>query len=200
MTLPDAPPLLSDAQKLIEPQPNYKIVLLQILFSALGSVFAAPAILIGIIEGPLAFLHFAFSGLGPFSFFFGLLALAVGFFFQVALLSAGSGLVAEPFRIDAVSGETTDARDRHWNRDRHGPAKVTLSRAGPAAIIFPAFDGGRPADRMRRPGFLRRGFAWLFLGARESEVDGLILPIQFLTDRDAIMAAVKPERPPFRWF
>jgi hypothetical protein len=47
--------------------------------------------------------------------------------------------------------------------------------------------------------FLQRGFA-RWCGARGAEVDGLILPIGFLSDREAIMAAIKPVPPPFRWF
>ena len=196
----------------IEPRATYgELGGFRILFGVLGVFAAAPIVLAVAIDGPAALLRFMFSGVGPFAAFFGLSALAIGLFFMVALLSAGSAFVAGPFRIDARSGATTDAHGRHWHRDRHGPAKVIVSPAGPAAIpvaiIFPGFDwddASRSKSSTRQPGklgrFLQRNFARVCLGARGPEVDGFMLPVRFLTDRDAIIAAVKPEKPPFRWF
>lgn len=197
------------APTVIRPRPNYdKLVLLQILFTVMGGVFGAPFVLSAIIDGPSRLLAFAFSDLGSFAFVVGFVSVSLGFFLLVALLSVGSVLVTEPFQIDATTGTTTDACGRQWVRERHGPAKVILSKAGPASIIFPAFDFGAPEKPGARPlrsaggvrRFLQRGFARFFLGARGTELDGLVLPVQFLTDRDAIMAAVKPVPPPLRWF
>jgi hypothetical protein len=162
---------------------------------------------IALIDGPWQLLLFTFSGLGQFAFTAGFTAASLGAFLIVAILAAGSTMAEQPFEIDPATGTTTDAFGRRWVRERHGPAKVVSAKAGPVGIIFPAFDmtegaaAGPPPPHIGGPTrrFLQRSFARL-CGARGAEVDGLILPIGYLTDRDAIMAAIKPVPPPFRWF
>jgi hypothetical protein len=183
-------------------------VFLQILFAFLGSVFALPFVVLGAIGGVEGIIDVLFSGLGPFAFMFGFLALSLGAFFMVAVLTSGWALVNRPFEIDTETGTTTDVHGRQWVRARHGPAKAMFTQVGPAAIIFPAFDiledkAAAPAPpqragRTRR--LLQRSFARLLLGAPGAEIDGLILPVGFLSDRKAIMAAIQPVPPPFRWF
>jgi hypothetical protein len=177
----------------------------------MGIIFAFPyvmAIVLGGIGGPLALIFYAISGIAEFAMLIGLLTLSLICFFMSAVVWFGTAVVDGPFEIDVETGTTTDGQGRQWVRERHGPAKVHSNRFGPGAIIFPAFDMTdreavglavpRTAGRMRR--FLQRSFARITLGARGTEIDGLILPVGFLSDREAIMAAIKPVPPPFRWW
>jgi hypothetical protein len=184
-----------------------RLIGLQILYTVLGGIFALMPISIALIDGPWQLLLFAFSGLGQFAFTVGFAAASLGAFCMVAVLAAGSAMAEQAFEIDPATGTTTDAFGRRWVRERHGPAKVVCAKAGPVGIIFPAFDvtegaaSGPPPPRIGGPTrrFLQRGFARL-CGARGAEVDGLILPIGYLADREAILAAIKPVQPPLRWW
>ncbi len=206
-TDPISPHAEPPQRRVIRPRPVYdKLVVFQIFVAFLGLLFSVPLIL-G-IRDPLRLLAIAFSEMGGFVFAVGMPAMSLGAFFLVAVAAAGPGMAERPFEIDADTGTTIDARGRQWVRERHGPAKVMMTRAGPAAIVFPAFDivGGiapappPPPRTGRVRSFLQRSFTRVFLGVRGAEIDSLILPIGYLTDREAIMAAIKPEPPPFRWW
>lgn len=166
------------------------------------------AVVLGGIGGLFDLLVVAVSSVREFAVITVMTAVSLLCFFMSAVVWFGTSVVDAPFEIDAETGTTTDAQGRQWVRERHGPAKLTRNGYGPAAIIFPGFDmaegkaPGAAHPRAARPTrrLLHRSFAWVFLGARGAEVDGLILPVGHLSDREAIMAAIKPERPRFRWW